>query len=198
MSDVEFTYTSSSWTLPLILCCLISVGFAVIAWNRGRELLQFGALRTFFILFVVLNLAAVGAGLFVSRASPTDQPWLVIHRDYLVCGSWRSDGRYMRVPWHAFTDISRAPWSRPRFLEVDLRFNLDPRHLAEVPWTGWVKSSGQVECLISWLTDDPWRLGFADTSEIQAHVEAAWRASFQRPPVSYHDLMSEPPKTSQR
>ncbi len=199
MGDAEHIYISSPWFVPLVLCIGISFGFLVIAWIRGRRLLRMKELCVFLLLFLVLNLAAAGAAWFIAPMLPTGQPRLVIHRDYLACSSWKRDGELMRVPWHSFSQISRQRSSRRfRFLEIDLQLELDPGHAREVPWGDWIRS--RVNCSISWLTDDPRRFGFADTAEIQAQVEAAWRAAVGRNSraarPSYNELTSGGPASS--
>jgi hypothetical protein len=203
MTDADVIYFWSPWSLPLILGVVFFLGVFLMALYRRRELQQKSETRWVFALFGGLGFVAVGLALMISRATQSSGPRLVIHRDYLACGSWTHDKRKMRVPWYSFVHIGRQRRGR-LFLEVVLHFDLDPRYAREVPWTDWVQSNGWVNCEISGLTDNPRRIGFAtDTSEIQAKVEAAWRAALNRhasaprPPVSYHDLMSQPPNSLQ-
>lgn len=203
MTDADFTYFWSPWALPLILCVVFSLSCFLIGLYRRHELQQKSETGWVLAVFGSLGFVAVGLVLIISRATQSSGPRLVIHQDYLACGSWTYDKRYMRVPWHSFAHISRQRDGR-WFLDVNLHFDLDPRYIREVPWTDWVRSHGQVNCTISGLTDNPHRVGFpTDTSEIQAQVETAWRAalnrhsSARRPPRSYRDLMSERPNSVQ-
>lgn len=181
MSEAGHVYFISPWLAPLALCAAVSLGFVIIAWQRGRELLQGGALVRFVLLFIVCNGAAIATGWYVSRLPPADQPHLIVHRDYLACGSWTNDLQLMHVPWHAFSAITvRGSERRFRFLDVELQLDLDPRYLREVPWHDFVQWRRHANCQISWLSDNPWRLSFADTSKIFAEVEAAWRAARER------------------
>jgi hypothetical protein len=102
---------------------------------------------------------------------------LVIHKDYLACVSWRErDGKYMRVPWSSFTNISRVYWGRYR--EPNLRFDLDGSRAKDLHWTEYVLNQGWVLCHIRGLTDNPLRIAFpTDTNEILSRVVDAWRAA---------------------
>jgi hypothetical protein len=175
MSGATFTYYWSPWDPFLIACFAVFLVFVLVAtyrrmWRENKA--KYGL-----VLVAGLGFFSAGLWLITGRAAQSHGPRLVIHPDYLACGSWT----HKQVPWRAFSRIELVlsqKWYAIFFMQHDLLFHLDPRYLSEVQWTDWVRSHQRVRCDINGLTENPRRLSFpAETADIYAQVETAWRTA---------------------
>jgi hypothetical protein len=188
-------YYASPWNPFLILGLVFAVvGFIVFCglfllaiYFRSKKLTPVSA---FYCLVLIAILAVISIfELKLILSLPDKGPYLVIHPDYIACGSWSDNGRYMRVPWRSFTGIERSSsWTRMRTVLV---FHLNTTHIPDAPWNDWVASRGVVNCNVSWLTNDPhsYQL-WADTQDMLRLATATRRSAILRAPAkSYQELM---------
>jgi hypothetical protein len=164
-------------------------GCAVYGWFRPS--LQMRNSRFVFVAVIIAacSMASVALLILASRLISPGGPQLVIHPDYVACGSWRRDGRNLRVPWHYIIRIVPSGPSLP-YQEVLLRFDFDHRLIGDIPWGTHVSSQAWVNCQIDSLTEHPRRLELpANTSDIFDQVHAVRMQARARQPRSYRELM---------
>jgi hypothetical protein len=167
---------------------------AIVFWVRRKKVrAQQGEEKHVWLLLGSIGFVVIGFVLMASRAvSPQVQ--FVIHRDYVACGSWRDEGKLMRVPWHYIAGMSRQRTGQIGETVV-ITFTLQRSYLTAAPWTDWVQSNGWVNCQIDGLTENPRSVRIpADTEEILVQARTAFRTALDRSRfgvdvVTYQDLM---------
>ena len=172
-------YHQSPWNYEMLFVMSIMIGFFIYGVIRSEHLQQKNGKSKYAVGILVL-LFFIGAGVWLTGSWATRRsPWLAIYNDHLTCGSWIRDGRFLKTPWKAFTNVTKVDWPEARLrrpLEVHLRFYFRPDFAEGLQTTDYFRQQGWFACQIDGLVESSNRLGLPlDTDEIHRKVRQVWQ-----------------------